>query len=178
MRRLRPVLADALLVLLLLAVSFVALLVHNDQCGCDRLPAGAVGTLIVSLAPLALHRRWPVGTYFIAGFATAIYGAQPYPDPPIFFGPLLGLDTVASLRPRRISLLIVLVFAGFAAGEVVVLKQLGLAWRWPSWWTPPSCARCSSPPPCGSSASGTGGRPSRCAASTTGSGWRSGRPSS
>ncbi|MDQ3897959.1 MAG: sensor histidine kinase, partial [Actinomycetota bacterium] len=119
MRRLPPVLADTLLVLLLMAVSFVAILVHNDQCGCDRLPAGAVVLLSLSLAPLVLRRRWPLVTYLIAGFATAAYGMQPYPDPPVFFGPLLGLYTVASLCPRRISFAAAVITAIIAGGSVV-----------------------------------------------------------
>ena len=108
--RAHPLVADALLAGLLAVVSLVVLAYMNRDCTGECRPgdAGAVALVLLQTVPLAWRRRRPLATCVVAGLASAVYGAAPYPDlglsvPP---GGLVALYTAAAWCSRRTSLLV------------------------------------------------------------------------
>ena len=53
--------------------------------------------------PLALRRRAPVAVWVAIGFVTAAHGMSELDDPPVFFGALVAVYTVAAKCGRRTS---------------------------------------------------------------------------
>jgi signal transduction histidine kinase len=107
--RAHPLAADALLAALLAVVSLVVLAYMNRDCtgGCRPGGAGAVALVLLQTVPLAWRRRRPLATCVVAGVASAVYGAAPYPDlglsvPP---GGLVALYTAAAWCSQRTALL-------------------------------------------------------------------------
>ena len=103
MKRLRlpPVVANSVLAVTLFALTLGTVLLRRE-CGCP-FPWWGSALIAGQTLPLALRRRAPVPVWAIAGIFTAIYGASNLDDPPIFFGGLVALYTVASLSSRRTS---------------------------------------------------------------------------
>ena len=101
-RRWPPVVADAVLAGVVAAVTIVAVVVQSHA---DDEPMTAYGVVLLAaqLVPLVWRRRAPVVVAAVAGAAAAAYGLAELPDPPVMFGPLLALYTLAAYRPRRVS---------------------------------------------------------------------------
>jgi signal transduction histidine kinase len=101
-RRWPPVLADAVLAAVVAAVTIVAVVVQSRT---DDEPMTAYGVVLLAaqLVPLVWRRRAPVVVAAVVGAAAAAYGLAELPDPPVMFGPLLALYTLAANRPRRVS---------------------------------------------------------------------------
>ena len=96
-----PVVIDALLGGALAALTW-ATIVLDQNCRCS-LPWWAVFLVLGQTLPLALRRRAPLTVWAFIGVATALYGGADLHDPPIFFGGLVAVYTVASLTSRRTS---------------------------------------------------------------------------
>ena len=121
--RARPLLADALLAVLLAAVSLVALAYAWRECDRDCDPgAGAVVLVLATTLPLVWRRRRPLAVGLTTGLATAAYGFAPYPDlaMPIAIGGVVGMYSVAAWGGRRAAL----VAGGVAAVVVAVVMTL------------------------------------------------------
>jgi signal transduction histidine kinase len=106
--RARPLLADALLAVLLAAVSMVALAYAWRDCDRDCDPGGvAVVLVLATTLPLVWRRRRPLAVGFATGLATAVYGFAHYPDlaMPIAIGGVVGMYSVAAWGGRRAALL-------------------------------------------------------------------------
>jgi signal transduction histidine kinase len=108
--RAHPLAADALLAGLLVVVSLVVLAYMNRDCTgkCRPGDAGAVALVLLQTVPLAWRRRRPLATCVVAGVASALYGAAPYPDLGLSvpLGGLVALYTAAAWCSRRTSLLV------------------------------------------------------------------------
>ncbi len=132
MTRLRPTVADALLVVLLAAVTFISLVVNAEECSCDPLTVGAAAVLGLQLVPLVWRRRWPLAVWAVTSLGAAAYGWSEWPDPPLFFGPIVALYTVASYCRRStalgvgISSAVVTVVLVLLAGDLADLALTGL----------------------------------------------------
>ena len=121
--RARPLLADALLAVLLAAVSLVALAYAWRECDRDCDPGGAAVVLVLATTlPLVWRRRRPLAVGLTTGLATAAYGFAHYPDlaMPIAIGGVVGMYSVAAWGGRRAALLA----GGVAAVVVVVVMTL------------------------------------------------------
>ncbi|HEX4908073.1 MAG TPA: histidine kinase [Actinomycetes bacterium] len=121
--RARPLLADALLAVLLAAVSGVALAYAWRECDRDCDPGGAAVVLVLATTlPLVWRRRRPLAVGLTTGLATAVYGFAHYPDlaMPIAIGGVVGMYSVAAWGGRRAALLA----GGVAAVVVVVVMTL------------------------------------------------------
>ena len=121
--RARPLLADALLAVLLAAVSGVALAYAWRDCDRDCDPGGvAVVLVLATTLPLVWRRRRPLAVGLTTGLATAVYGFAHYPDlaMPIAIGGVVGMYSVAAWGGRRAALLA----GGIAAVVVVVVMTL------------------------------------------------------
>ena len=121
--RARPLLADALLAVLLAAVSGVALAYAWRECDRDCDPGGvAVVLVLATTLPLVWRRRRPLAVGLTTGLATAVYGFAHYPDlaMPIAIGGVVGMYSVAAWGGRRAALLA----GGVAAVVVVVVMTL------------------------------------------------------
>jgi signal transduction histidine kinase len=120
--RAHPLAADALLAGLLAVVSLVVLVYVNRDCTgrCRPGGAGAVALVLLQTVPLAWRRRRPLATCVVAGAASAVYGAAPYPDLGVSvpLGGLVALYTAAAWCSRRTSLL---VGVAVAVGAVTIL---------------------------------------------------------
>src|SRR5918994_3276081 len=117
--RARPLLADALLAVLLAAVSLVALAYAWRECDRDCDPGGvAVALVLATTLPLVWRRRRPLAVGLATGLATAVYGFAHYPDlaMPIAIGGVVGMYSVAAWGGRRAALL-----PGAVAAVVVVV---------------------------------------------------------
>jgi signal transduction histidine kinase len=92
-----------------LGASFAAALVVISR-GIDAaedervLDAAGYACLVVAGAALAVRRRLPAAALLLASAAVGVYAARSYPGGPIFLMPLVGVYSVAELRPRRRSL--------------------------------------------------------------------------
>jgi signal transduction histidine kinase len=114
--QLPPTLADTALAAVVGAVTLIAVLVQQEVED-QPLTAGGVALIAVQVVPLVWRRRAPVGVAVVSITAAVIYGIAELPDPPLIFGPLLALYTVAAYRPRSVSLpFAALVMLGAAVG--------------------------------------------------------------
>jgi signal transduction histidine kinase len=68
------------------------------------LDAAGYACLVVAGASMAVRRRLPAVALLLASAAVGVYAARSYPGGPIFVMPLVGVYSVAALRPRRRSL--------------------------------------------------------------------------
>jgi signal transduction histidine kinase len=118
------VVQDALLAVVLaaVAISSVSIVAHQHDDPNEHAPALAIVLLLVGHLPLAARRRFPVAVWLVTGTAACIYGMAPYVDPPLPFGALLGVYTVAAHAPRRTAVWAAVATALFIAGS--------LATRW------------------------------------------------
>jgi signal transduction histidine kinase len=66
-------------------------------------PAGGYVLLGGGTAVVALRRRAPVATWAVAVGCTAVYGAFPWTDPPLYLGALVALFSAAALCADRTS---------------------------------------------------------------------------
>ena len=124
MTRLRPIVADSLLVVLLAAVTFISLVVNAEQCGCGPLTAGPAAVLGLQLVPLVWRRRWPLATWAVTSLAAGAYGWSDWPDPPLFFGPIVALYTVANYCRRRTAIAVGMATAVVTAALVLLAGDL------------------------------------------------------
>src|SRR5690242_4158683 len=102
--RVPPLLADALLTLLVLGPSLGSLF-----AGPDRIPATYTGLatalILLQTLPLVARRRWPLAVLAIAAIAAALALALlPLSGGPIALGLAVALYTVASRVERPVSL--------------------------------------------------------------------------
>src|SRR5262249_16794337 len=102
-RKVPPGVVDALLALVVAAVTIISVVVNDRQDHGVRLSHVGMALLVVELVPLVWRRRAPVPVLAISGIAGACYGIRREPDPTLFFAPLLALYTVAAYKPRRVS---------------------------------------------------------------------------
>jgi signal transduction histidine kinase len=102
-RKVPPGVVDALLALVVAAVTVISVVVNDRQDHGVRLSHVGMVLLVVELVPLVWRRRAPVTVFAISGIAGACYGIRSEPDPTLFFAPLLALYTVAAYKPRRVS---------------------------------------------------------------------------
>jgi signal transduction histidine kinase len=117
-RRVPPLVADALLALVVAGVTIVAILVKSSQ---DDQPLTAYGWLLLAgqLVPLVWRRRYPVTVAAISFACAVLYGMAVLPDPPVMFAPLLAFYTVAANRSRRFSIPFAVVVMTVAAVGIV-----------------------------------------------------------
>jgi signal transduction histidine kinase len=101
--RTHPLLADALLVLLVLAVSLQPLF-SAVECGCDPVPPWGYALVVAQCLPLAWRRRLPFTVVMVTGALTTVYGLTALPDPVLPFAGLVALYSVAAYATRRLAL--------------------------------------------------------------------------
>jgi len=118
-RQLSPLVADAALAAVVAAVTVVAVQVEagNDDV---HVGAGGYALLAMQFVPLVWRRRAPVLVTLVVGTAAAAYGAVELPDPPLMFGLLLALYTVAAWRPRSMSVPIAILSVVVGVVTIVV----------------------------------------------------------
>jgi signal transduction histidine kinase len=115
----RTLLIDSVLALVLAGLTWGTM--RLDDCGC-RMGALALALVVGQTLPLAARRLAPVPVWLWVGVVTAIHGASTVNDPPIFFGALVGVYTVVSLRDRRTSVVVALV-TGVSIGASVLFSD-------------------------------------------------------
>jgi signal transduction histidine kinase len=101
LRRVPAIFVDSLVAVTVAALTWVTVLYH-EECPC-RLPWWGVALILGQSLPLAVRRRAPVAVWVVVGIMTSLYGASDLVDPPIFFGGLVSVYTVASRTSRRTS---------------------------------------------------------------------------
>jgi signal transduction histidine kinase len=123
--RLRPVLVDIGLVVLVVAVQLWPFLTRTSQTG---LPWEAWGYVCVvgSAVPLLWRRRAPVAALVTSLVATALYDlADTVPEQPIWYAGLVAAYTVAAGSPRWVHVALLVV----GIGGTVVFKSSETALR-------------------------------------------------
>jgi signal transduction histidine kinase len=103
-RRVPPLVADALLALVVALVTVISVVVHDQQDDSLKMNAWGWVLLAVQLVPLVWRRRAPVTVLLITWTGAMFYGMMRLPDPPLMFGPLLATYTVGAHASRRVSL--------------------------------------------------------------------------
>ncbi len=114
LRRAPPVLVDSLLGVVLAGLTWGTILLDRD-CPCSPMPAWAFPAVLGQTLPLAFRRRAPVPVWAVVGVMTAVYGVADLHDPPIFFGAVVAIYTVASRTSRRTS---------YVAGAITAVAAL------------------------------------------------------
>ncbi|GAA4588492.1 sensor histidine kinase [Planotetraspora phitsanulokensis] len=118
----RPLIADALLAVLLAVVSLIALVFQSRS---EHLPApgplAAAFVLLINL-PLAWRRAYPLGVNLAIGVAAAAYGATALPDlvTPVPLSGVVAFYSIAAWCGRRTSMIV----GVFTAISVVVITVL------------------------------------------------------
>ena len=114
------VVQDALIAVVLAAVAIASVLIvaHQHEDPHEHAPALAIVLLLVEHLVLVARRRHPVAIWLVTGIAACVYGMAPYVDPPLPFGALLGVYTVAAYTPRRTALRAAVVTAIFITGSL------------------------------------------------------------
>ena len=114
------VVQDALLAVVLAAVAIasVVIVAHQHEDPHEHAPALAIVLLLVEHLVLVARRRRPVAIWLVTGIAACVYGMAPYVDPPLPFGALLGVYTVAAYTPRRTALRAAVATAIFITGSL------------------------------------------------------------
>ncbi|MFD0734975.1 sensor histidine kinase [Planotetraspora mira] len=106
--RARPLIADALLAVLLAVVSLIALF---SQSRAEHMPAPgplAVAFVLLINLPLAWRRAYPLGINLAIGAASAAYGATALPDlvTPVPLAGVVAVYGVAAWCGRRASMIV------------------------------------------------------------------------
>jgi signal transduction histidine kinase len=114
-RRVPPLVADALLALVVAIVTVISVIVKDQQDHGVSLSKLGVVLLAAQLVPLVWRRRAPVTVLLICFSAAAWYGYRSEPDSALMFGPLLATYTLAASRPRRVSVPIMAMIVVVAA---------------------------------------------------------------
>jgi len=94
----RPPLGDLLLAAVLTAITIAAAAAHLG------VPVPIYGLVVLTAVPIAFRQVYPVTTFVVIAVATAVYlllGHEQFPNAGI--GLLIGLFSVATLRPRPIA---------------------------------------------------------------------------
>ncbi|MFC0555704.1 sensor histidine kinase [Planotetraspora thailandica] len=117
--RARPLIADALLGVLLAVVSLIALVFQSRS---EHLPAPgplAVAFVLLINLPLAWRRAYPLGVNVAIGAAAAAYGATALPDlvTPVPLAGVVAIYSMAAWCGRRVSMIV----GVFTAISVVVI---------------------------------------------------------
>ena len=114
------VVQDALLgvVLAAVAIASVTIVAHQHDDPHEHAPALAIVLLLVEHLALVARRRHPVAVWLVTGIAACVYGMAPYVDPPLPFGALIGVYTVAAYTPRRTAVRVAVVTALFITGSL------------------------------------------------------------
>jgi signal transduction histidine kinase len=121
LRRPPPLLVDSVLALAVAGLTWGTMLLNKD-CTCV-MPAWAVPVVLGQSLPLALRRRWPVAVWLVVGIVTSIHGASELVDPPLSFGGVVAVYTVASRCGRRTSYTVAAVTAACIAGAILVSRD-------------------------------------------------------
>ncbi len=136
-----PLVVDGLLAVLLALASLAVLAFTPCDCtGWGPRPLG-VALVLAETLPLAVRRRRPVIVWSVCGIAATVYGVLPYPDPPVSFGAVVAVYSVAAYTRRRtavvaagVTALVVLVGVLIPAADAhplnTALIYLGLASAW------------------------------------------------
>src|SRR4051794_22580166 len=116
-----PWIADLCLALVLMIVSTLPLLgVGGTNCECPDVPGWSYLAVVGQTLPLCLRRLWP----FVAGTSVAVftiaYGLAELPDPPVPYGALVALYSVAAYAAPALSYL----SAALATLSVVLVPTL------------------------------------------------------
>ncbi len=119
-----PTVGDGLLAVVLAALTWGTILLDED-CGCP-LPVWAAPVILGQTLPLALRRRATVPVWAVVGLVTALHGASELGDPPVFFGALVALYTVASRCSRRTSHVVAAVSAVALVASMFVSRDTPL----------------------------------------------------
>ncbi len=122
----RPFLMDVMLAAVLAALAVDGAIRDNQ----DRIDWTACLLGVLTAAPIVMRQRAPVVTTGIIVAALAAYGTLGYgvnEIPSGGVGMLIGMFTVATLRPRRVA---VVVFLAALVVTIAYLTSLGAAARW------------------------------------------------
>lgn len=115
---------DLLLAVVLTGLTLATLV--SFGAGADEWPAYVLATL--TAVPLALRQLAPVATMAVLVSALGVYNVLGYSNfPNSGVGMLVGMFTVATLRPRRVA---ALVFAGTVVVVVIALVRLPMPVAW------------------------------------------------
>jgi len=106
MRRWIAVGGDVFLAAVVTLYGTVSLATSADPTGLAREPDAIAYFLAVALAaPLAVRKRWPLQVLGVFLVGMVVYAVRGYVDGNAdFFGPIIGLYTVASMRPLRTAI--------------------------------------------------------------------------
>ncbi|HWO65528.1 MAG TPA: sensor histidine kinase [Umezawaea sp.] len=120
----RPVLVDVLLAVVLTGLTLATLI--GVSGGSAPWPAYPLAAL--TAAPLVLRQRAPVVVMAVIAAALAAYSLLDYGDyPNAGVGVLIGMFTVATLRPRRVAAIMFLVVMAVLAAACVA-SRTGVEW--------------------------------------------------
>ena len=99
-----PLLADAALALLVLAVTLQPLLL-DERCGCPPQPAWAYVLVVAQCLPLAWRHQQPFLVGLLVGLLSAAHSASSVPEPAVPFAALVAVYSVAAHVSRRLLLI-------------------------------------------------------------------------
>jgi signal transduction histidine kinase len=119
--RRHPLAADAVLALLVLAVSLQPLF-RGGGCDCAPTSPWGIALVIAECLPLVCRRRFPFTVALITGLLTAVHGVIALPEPALPFAALLAVYTVAAHTPRRLA------FTAAAVATVGIAVTLSVDW--------------------------------------------------
>lgn len=100
----RATVVDAAFAVLLLVLTLMPTSAHLKMCNCGTLPTWGYLLIVGETLPLVWRRRAPFTVALIVGIATTMHGMAEIPDPPLPYGALLGVYTVAAYASRRLAL--------------------------------------------------------------------------
>ena len=100
----RAIAVDAAFAVILLVLTLMPTSQHLRMCDCGTLPTWAYLLVLAQTLPLMWRRRAPFTVALIVGAATTAHGMVEIPDPPLPYGALLAIYTVAAYGSRRLAL--------------------------------------------------------------------------
>jgi signal transduction histidine kinase len=123
-RRLPPAVVDALLVFSALALGLVELTGTRARTveGIFFRPADATADvlLLLSTVPLMLRRRWPWSVLLVTTAAACVSQAGAYTRPPLAYGPLIALFTIAARYDVRHNAVAAAIFIGGSGAAAAI----------------------------------------------------------
>jgi signal transduction histidine kinase len=111
-----PWIADLCIALVVMVMSMLPLLgLGGTNCDCSDVPAWAFLAVIGETLPLCVRRLWPFVSGTTVGVFTIAYGLAEVPDPPVPYGALVAVYSVAAYASPALSY----VTAALAAASVI-----------------------------------------------------------
>jgi signal transduction histidine kinase len=118
-RSIPPLVADAVLAAVILAVTLVEISL-NDESLSGRNRAVSIALLVAMSVVIVFRRRWPVAVWLVSGALVTIYGVASFPDPVLPYGPLVAVYTVAAYTSWRTSMTAGVVTAVVVAASMII----------------------------------------------------------